>query len=739
MGTRQESEHSARLPRLRAIAPWLLLFAAALAVRSLRYGLVFVGDEVRFPQGADEFYHLRRIWFTVVNFPAALSFDPYVNHPWGATPVWTPLFDWSLAAVVRLLVGASDQHAVEVVAAWAPPLLGAASVLAAAWLVRRTFSPAAGWVTGALLAVSPGHVFHSALGVVDHHVAVGLWLSLLVAAAMRLAVEARPRAAVAAGAAIAAAIGLWPGFLLHVLPVQGFLVAQLFAGAEQRDAVTRARALALTHAVAALALLPFGAWAGGALSPQTLSGFQPLWFGAGALALALLAWLWSRPAVGRDRGRRLGAALAIAALGLAFAWVLVPGLAAGVLDAARWFEADPYLGVIAELEPLLFPLGRFEPMAAGVSFSYLFWAFPLALAGLGWHAVSRRRADVLLLLFVATALFALALYQQRFIDVATVGFAWVMGPALVAFVRSAGRSPVAPPAALASAALLAGALALLPQAANYRVELVASAATLRGDRVGYSPLVRRRILLERAARFLAEETPPTAGYLDPTLRPEYGVLSAWGQGHVLRYYSERPMVQDNFHRWGGDGFEAARRYFESDDEERAAEIAASLRARYVVATPMGSGQQPPGAGSLALRLVPRPLAGGGVGFRDEPERALARHRLVFLTDDTDLARAPGQSAFRVAVYEIVPGALVVGRAPGAEFVEFTLLVRVPGRPSLRYAARAPVDASGRYEIHLPYPTDEGYTVRSGSRRASLTLSLADVREGRTVAGPSFAE
>jgi hypothetical protein len=208
---------------------------------------------------------------------------------------------------------------------------------------------------------------------------------------------------------------------------------------------------------------------------------------------------------------------------------------------------------------------------------------------------------------------------------------------------------------------------------------------------------------------------------------------------VLRYYAERPMVQDNFHRWGGEGFEAARRYFESGDEERAAELATSLGARYVVATPMGSGQRPSAPGSLALRLVPKPLAGGGLGFRDEPDRALARHRLVFLTDDTDLARRPGENPFRVAVYEIVPGALVVGRAPGEEFVEFVLLVRVPGRPTLRYAARAAVDATGRYEIRLPYPSDEGYTVRSGSRRASLRLSLADVREGRTVAGPSFAE
>jgi hypothetical protein len=38
---------------------------------------------------------------------------------------------------------------------------------------------------------------------------------------------------------------------------------------------------------------------------------------------------------------------------------------------------------------------------------------------------------------------------------------------------------------------------------------------------------------------------------------------------------------------------------------------------------------------------------------------------------------------------------------------------------------------------LPYPSEAGYVVQSGSRSEILTLSEADVREGRTVSGPSF--
>jgi hypothetical protein len=216
------------------------------------------------------------------------------------------------------------------------------------------------------------------------------------------------------------------------------------------------------------------------------------------------------------------------------------------------------------------------------------------------------------------------------------------------------------------------------------------------------------------------------------------VLGAWGQGHLLRYYGERPMVQDNFGPWGGRaGFDAARRYFSSSDEGRALEIAARLGARYVVATRQGSGQSPPRPDSIALRLVLVPAARGGLALPGGPERALTGHRLRFVADDSDLARG-GEAPFRAAVYEIVPGARVVGHAPGVESAVFEVAVPLPGRAPVRYRASAPVDGAGGYEIRLPYPSEAGYTVRAGERRGALVLSEADVREGRTVAGPSFA-
>jgi hypothetical protein len=375
------------------------------------------------------------------------------------------------------------------------------------------------------------------------------------------------------------------------------------------------------------------------------------------------------------------------------------------------------------MQPLLFPDAAFDPASAHESFSYLFWTYPLAVAWLGVRAARERRGEVGLLLVWSAAFSALALLQQRFCDVGSVAFVLVMGPALVELVRLAGRRSRA---AFAAAALLCAGAALSPYAPAYLGDLEASRAARRGGRMQFDPGVRQQRVLERVARWLKEETPATEGYLDPTRSPAYGVLSAWGHGHLLRYYAERPMVEDNFGPYaGGIGFAQARAYYASVDEAVAVEIADGLGVRYVVAAPQGSGQSWPRPDSLARRLALLP---------GRPLAPLTHHRLVFVADDADLVREPGAAPWAVAVYEIVRGARVVGRAPGARSVSFE--VALPG-VGLRYRASATVAADGGYELRLPHPSATPYTVRAGAREARLELSEADVREGRTVEGPSF--
>jgi asparagine N-glycosylation enzyme membrane subunit Stt3 len=289
-------------------------------------------------------------------------------------------------------------------------------------------------------------------------------------------------------------------------------------------------------------------------------------------------------------------------------------------------------------------------------------------------------------------------------------------------------------------------VALGPAFGERLASVRAALGAMLGSPVLESSDIRQLAGVKRAALWLRDASPATQGYLDASQEPEYGVISAWGNGHLVRYYAERPMLQDNFGPYAGrEGFDAARAYYESTSEEAALEIARHNRARYVVATPSGSGQVVPAPESMAARLTLARTAQGALAL---PAHALAHHRLSFVADDGAHAYPTGDSTWSVAVYEIVDGARVSGRAPAGAQLRFELPLYVGDGRTLAWIARTQADATGRYEVRLPYPTGHvagahgvrsgaRYRVRSGARSQSLTLSRADVDEGRSVAGPDF--
>lgn len=754
----------------RMLAP--AVFLIALAVRLVPLPATF-GAERILPGGlADEFYHLRRIWYSVVHFPEVLSFDSYVSFPEGGPIHWPPGFDWAVAALARLLVGAEDQGAVETLAVWVPALLGALTAVLALWVGRAAFGGLGGAVAGLGLAVLPAHSGYSQLGAIDHHVAVALAAVVALGAAMAW-LRAAPSPLGARGAARSLALGLalavpllaWPGFLIHVAITQVVLVAALLAAAERRAAVGRAGGLAIAHAAAAAVVLPFclgeplvqyGAW-----SPLVLSRFQLVWLGAGAGVLSLCAVLW-RGRLGEGRSRRVAVALALATAGVALALAAAPGLREALLYASGWFaKAEEFQLQVAELAPL----GRERAFAF---FSYAMLLFPVAWLGLAANAVRRRALDQGLLLLWAAVLLVLALQQNRFSNSSSVPYVLVWGGAVALGARALRARLAEAPFRRRAAAIAASALALLALAPVLRFHeghLRRSLALRAGPQVGAATLPRGDQRTHYgAALWLGRATPPTRGYLDASVRPEYGVLAPWYAGHLLRYVAERPMVQDNFGVYGGrEAFARARAYYAATDEAEARALLERMRVRYVVANRSGAGLaslDPSGPRTMTYRLA---RLFGSAGAARDPETgrrievpALAHHRMVYHARSSPgeelYAEAPGVS---VAVYEHVEGARVEGRARPEARVEARLRMTTQGgrrhlpraSRTFVYHARGRADASGRYRLTLPYSTDVPfsdvvrvlgrYEIESGDRRAELGVPEDAVRSGGRVAGPSL--
>ncbi len=741
------------------------LFAIAFAVRALPWRTTF-GEERVYLFGNDAYYHLRRILYASVQFPGVLDHDAYVAFPYDWVSPWPPFYDVAIALLTRPFAEPGDAAAIERIAVWIPVLLGAATVVVLHRLALRCFDSRVALAAALLLTVLSAHFWFSQIGFVDHHAAVA-WLStLLLASAMRwlhgFAERPTLRGAIWRGAFVtgilqAGSLLIWTGSLLHVGIVQAAFFAYLLARARRSDAIRFALAMAAMEGAALLGLLLgyMGRLSSGSFSMASgvPSALQCTLLG-GAMCLSVgLAALWRATPAGRSRATRVASCLAIALLLAGVAAATLPRVVGGVHEAWSLFMArNPFMQSVVESSPLLVSNGSLDFSAAELRLSRLFHLVPiLFVTALWWVRSQRWQAPLLLFLWWFAALYLATLVQLRFMNSFSPAFALIQGWGCVTatrwLCRHAGASRVRR-MAVGSLVLLLLAAALQPMYPTYRHHLANQVAALAREPV----LMTHRLLMMRSlirlGGWLQANTPPTSGYLNASEHPEYGILSAWTIGHVLRYEARRPVVRDNF----GTNLRVGRRYFGS--RQRAANLRLErLKARYVVIQWEVMFEDP----ERILTPYPHTVA-NHLYFHDGSEvreahdgrglaaiGALERHRLVY-----ESLRIPGVGSREIArfkVFEFVHGALVTGRTVPGTRVLASLRLRTNQDREFWYRATTVGDNRGRYALRLPYANrgappavrpDPHYTLTCLLvRSARVVVGEEDVQEGREVPGPDL--
>src|SRR5947208_3712606 len=142
------------------IAVIVLGFALRLSV----WPRVFSGGRV-YLDGPDGYYHLHRAAMTLEHWPFVPQFDPAINYPKGGTISWPPLFDGLLATVA--LTFRSD-HALEILGALMPPVLGALQLIVLFMLVHSLRGRRAAIAAVIVAAILPAIVRYTLLGNLDH-------------------------------------------------------------------------------------------------------------------------------------------------------------------------------------------------------------------------------------------------------------------------------------------------------------------------------------------------------------------------------------------------------------------------------------------------------------------------------------------------------------------------------------------------------------------------------------------
>jgi dolichyl-diphosphooligosaccharide--protein glycosyltransferase len=162
-------KNSLKLAGKKLILLFPLLFA--FLVRILPLFSTYSNGKITFI-GFDSFYHIRRIVYTVHHFPNTITFDRYLNYPFGFEIGWPPLYD-QLIAGLALIIGNGDPSisTIEIVSAIFPALIGALTILPLYYLASTVFEKRTALISVLILSLIPAHLMISEAGFTDHHVA----------------------------------------------------------------------------------------------------------------------------------------------------------------------------------------------------------------------------------------------------------------------------------------------------------------------------------------------------------------------------------------------------------------------------------------------------------------------------------------------------------------------------------------------------------------------------------------
>lgn len=515
----------------------------------------------------DGYYHLRRAWMTLEQWPNVPQRDPLLSVPYGGTISWPPLFD-GLLATLALPWRSNPEHVLELIGAWLPPVLGLFQIVLIYWLMKSLSTNRAALLSASIVAFLPGSVRYSFLGALDHDpfYECCVLLCLIGLAACRKGGRGLIRCVLLLTAGLSMGVLGWAG--ANVLIAVIGAAALLMVLSDRNLAGPVGTVVGWAGLASSLIILPFvlsSVWtrAVGAtfegLSLLHQMGMVLLAF-EGAILTQFAAASEANPSSRRRSMRILAVGTGLALL------YLVPVAASSVIRGMRYAAGDAeILGIVAEARPLLWLSGPFDlrPMVLRLGLLPVFaLLLPLALL-----KRQTRISAVLISIWVAVTL-ALAMFHSRFSYSAALSLAAAGGLLLEMAMEQyrQGRRAV----------VTLVVLTLLPALPAY---------VPVGSWASFNFYLRQPPLKQFEMDAITEWLRSQKS-IDPK---RDAVMARWSFGHWILWKTRKGVVLSPMLSVGQPGFREGMRFFFLTDPGEILEFLRSHQVRYLIMTPeMGS-------------------------------------------------------------------------------------------------------------------------------------------------------
>ena len=695
--------------------------------------------------GYDEYYHMRRILYTVIHFPDTLWFDSYLNYPHGLEITWPPLFD-QISAALCVALGQHSKPGIELTASFVPLIIGLIAIVVVYYIVRELFDHKVALLAAFMTALAPYYLLYTMFAALDHH-CLEVLFSLTILLFMIMCIsrkEKRHLYTFACGVAMAALAYTWQGADIYLAIFLLYAAVQITLDLKEgKSSKEIATILIASYAIAFILVLPFGntAW------------LSASFHGIGAMIIALcimfgLAYIMAKKKISWK-------AFPLSILIVSALFAITSEIAGGffgvgalIQSGVEYIWGGEMIGKIGEAEPLIYDAETFSLVAfsmLGLNLLFSLGGLVASLIYIRRSTGPKRQGQILLLLWIAATLI-LTLGQSRFLYLSTITMG-ILTSILLFFLLDmiAKRHQEAEPVPSARySRLLAGFLFLLlvlPTAWDAASFAESSPPAVAGD-------------WQESLAWLKENSNTTSFFDSPQEVAEYSVMSWWDYGNWVLYLAERPVVANNFQAGVAD----AAKFYLSENEEEATAVLDARRSRYILADnnliygklaalttwaneDLSSYIREEDYGSEYVAIPQDRLYNTTLGKLYLFDGAGTGHFRLIHESKTFLGSSPAKS--EIKIFEYVPGAVIKVRTGLDQKVGALLNMTSNQKREFIYINEGTLKGDS-FEIRVPYSTEGGYGCHAtspyliysgneaGATVKNLDVSEEDVMLGRTI-------
>jgi dolichyl-diphosphooligosaccharide--protein glycosyltransferase len=732
-------KNSLKLAGKKLILLFPLLFA--FLVRILPLFSTYSNGKITFI-GFDSFYHIRRIVYTVHHFPNTITFDRYLNYPFGFEIGWPPLYD-QLIAGLALIIGNGDPSisTIEIVSAIFPALIGALTILPLYYLASTVFEKRTALISVLILSLIPAHLMISEAGFTDHHVAE-VFLSTAAYALFAVSLKYGHEVdlslsnikdpdvkvilkpiifSIASGCILTIAVFTWLGspIFLGIIGIYAFVQLTIDVKNKRLSEYVLASVIT-TYMTIFLLVLPI---IEKLLRPDlNMSGMFISWFHIlfilSLLIMSVLGGIIANIFIKKEIHWTyyIASVLAISVTGAVLLNIALPDFYHNVVAGIHYLiGSSGFLETITEARPILFD-ETFTTSFVWGSFTIFSLTAVMGLFTFVTDMHKKNYSSEMIFFCTWTAIILiLTLYQRRFAYMLAINFAILSGYFTNTLYnmwkkeqkqnkkqktkKETSKTPlweniiyitVIPLFIIIISIFFVGPIA----------DTILNPATPSDD-------------WQESLDWLESNSPETSYYLENNNSPEYGVLSWWDYGNWILYMAKRPVVANNFQT----GVEDSARFFITSNESESLSILEKRNVKYVITDNLMT--------TVKLKAI-FDISGesfySGMEFEEfvqgedilkttlyklhlSDASGLDCLRLIHESNDRGYNYSQNYTEIKnVKVFEYVPGAIIEGFANPEQKVYARTNVTLSNGRVFKYQNEATANESGWYELKVPYST-----------------------------------